>query len=288
MQDNVTLDSFEILIVDDNVQIRDMLRSMCRAVGLYAVRCCARVDQAWSLMQARLPDVVLTDWEMEPESGFSFLSAIRANSDPRIASLPVIMITSYADQDRVVAAKDAGASFFLKKPVSIRALQERIVATMPATETGRALIVASLKEAQHRTRQATAALEDLRARYVAGLPAQLEQLRAAFAAVESSTVSHDGELRRLFGLLHDLKGQGAMFGFPLLTLLSRPLCEILRGREDLELAERNAIEVHLDAMDLVVRHRIETYTLGDNMMAHLATVAARARAARNSSSTAAA
>jgi hypothetical protein len=47
------------------------------------------------------------------------------------------------------------------------------------------------------------------------------------------------------------------------------------------MAERDAFRLHLDAMELVVRHRIETDSLGESMMAELAAVIARARAAGN-------
>ena len=280
MEANPALDNFDILIVDDNVQILAMLRSMCRAVGIFNVRGCSRVDEAWTLMHARMPDVVLTDWEMEPETGLSFLSAIRASADRRIARLPVIMITAYADQERVVAAKDAGANFFLKKPVSIRALRERIVAAMSGAATGRALIAASI-DAQRRMREASAALDELRARYIDELPEQMAAIRAVLIAIETTVPARALDVRRLFGHLHDLKGQGTMFGYPLLTALAQPLCEITRGRTSLLGVECDAIRLHLDAMDLVVRHRIETDSLGESMMAELAAVNARARAARS-------
>jgi two-component system chemotaxis response regulator CheY len=279
MTANVDIDTFDILIVDDNVQILAMLRSMCRAAGIFGVRGCSRVDEAWGLMHTRVPDVVLTDWEMEPETGLSFLSAIRASVDQRIARLPVIVITAYADQERVVAAKDAGANFFLKKPVSIRALRERIVAAMSGAATGRALIAASL-DAQRRMREATAALEELRARYVEDLPEQIAAIRTLFAAIEASVPTRAIDVRRLFGLLHDVKGQGTMFGYPLLTALAQPLCEMTRGRTALIAAECDAIRLHLDAMELVVRHRIETESLGERMMAELAALNVRARTAR--------
>ena len=280
MTANPALDNFDILIVDDNIQILSMLRSMCRAAGIFGVRGCSRVDEAWAMMQARLPDVVLTDWEMEPETGLSFLSAIRASADQRIAHLPVIMITAYADQERVVAAKDAGANFFLKKPVSIRALRERIVAAMSGATTGRALIASALN-AQRRIREANVALEKLRASYVAALPEQIAFIRGVFAEIDAAQPMRAADVRRLFGLLHDLKGQGTMFGYPLLTTLAQPLCELARSRTALSMAERDAFRLHLDAMELVVRHRIETDSLGESMMAELAAVIARARAAGN-------
>jgi CheY-like chemotaxis protein len=73
------------------------------------------------------PDIVLTDWAMPIFDGLELTQMIRqpnANANPFV---PIIMVTGHTEKDRVTAARDAGVTEFLAKPISAKALYERIV-----------------------------------------------------------------------------------------------------------------------------------------------------------------
>jgi twitching motility two-component system response regulator PilG len=81
-------------------------------------------DGAAGLQEARRirPDLVISDVKMPGMDGFQLCAAIRA--DPALARTPVILLTQLEDQ----AARDrgllAGATEFLKKPVSVENLRQ--------------------------------------------------------------------------------------------------------------------------------------------------------------------
>jgi CheY-like chemotaxis protein len=73
------------------------------------------------------PDIVLTDWAMPIFDGLELTQMIRqpgANSNPYV---PIIMLTGHSEKKRVVAARDAGVTEFLAKPISAKALYQRVL-----------------------------------------------------------------------------------------------------------------------------------------------------------------
>ncbi len=73
------------------------------------------------------PDIVLTDWAMPIFDGLELTQMIRqpnANANPYV---PIIMLTGHSERKRVIAARDAGITEFLAKPISAKALYQRIL-----------------------------------------------------------------------------------------------------------------------------------------------------------------
>ena len=74
-----------------------------------------------------MPDIVLIDWAMPIFDGLELTQMIRqpgANANPFV---PIIMVTGHTEKNRVTAARDAGITEFLAKPISAKALYQRIV-----------------------------------------------------------------------------------------------------------------------------------------------------------------
>ena len=73
------------------------------------------------------PDVIIADWEMQPLDGLEFLRLVRRGEDSANPYIPVIMLTGHTEWRRVVEARDSGATEFVAKPISARALYMRIM-----------------------------------------------------------------------------------------------------------------------------------------------------------------
>jgi len=79
---------------------------------------------AWSMLASRNFDIVLIDIGMPAPDGFSLLERIRAN--PRLAHLPVIMLTGHEDIASIDRAYGLGANSFVTKPVNWRLLSYHV------------------------------------------------------------------------------------------------------------------------------------------------------------------
>jgi DNA-binding response OmpR family regulator len=119
----------KVLIVDDSPQIRMLAKDILGAGWAIDARECADGRAAVEALSWR-PDLVLVDYEMRPMNGVDFTRLLRqgaGGADPRT---PVIMMTGHADREHVMAARKAGVDGFIVKPLTIRAVLERVQAVL--------------------------------------------------------------------------------------------------------------------------------------------------------------
>ncbi len=76
--------------------------------------------------------LIISDWNMEPMTGYQLLQKVRENKD--VAEVPFIMVTAESKTDNVIAARKAGVSHYIVKPFNATTLKAKIdsVFTMAA------------------------------------------------------------------------------------------------------------------------------------------------------------
>ena len=116
-------DSSTILIVEDEVDLRDMIMESLEQAGYRSldVGC---VADARRMLEQHQPDLVLLDWMLPDTTGISWLRQIRCVE--RFKDLPVIMLTARGEVSDRVTGLDSGADDYLVKPFSLNELQARI------------------------------------------------------------------------------------------------------------------------------------------------------------------
>jgi two-component system, chemotaxis family, chemotaxis protein CheY len=72
---------------------------------------------------------VISDWNMEPMTGYDLLREVRAN--PELSKTPFIMITAESKTENVIAAKKAGVSNYIVKPFNAATLKTKMEAVFP-------------------------------------------------------------------------------------------------------------------------------------------------------------
>lgn len=121
-----TLNDLHILVVDDNAQMRFLLRSLLRAAGIGRVTEAETATDAFEAMTRTPIDLILVDWKMAPVDGLSFTRMVRHAPNSPNPYATILMLTAHTEASRVAAARDAGVSGFLKKPISTNLLFERL------------------------------------------------------------------------------------------------------------------------------------------------------------------
>jgi two-component system chemotaxis response regulator CheY len=81
-------------------------------------------NSAWPLLQAGGIDFLVTDWNMPGMPGLELLKHVRA--DPKLAKMPVLMLTAEAKREQIVEAAQAGVSGYVIKPFTAITLKEKI------------------------------------------------------------------------------------------------------------------------------------------------------------------
>jgi len=118
--------SMPILLVDDyNTMVR-IIRNLLMQVGFEHVDHASDGACALQRLRDKRYSLVISDWNMEPMSGYDLLCDMRA--DPRLAEVPFIMITAQSNPEHVMAARQAGANNFIVKPFNAQTLKATIEA----------------------------------------------------------------------------------------------------------------------------------------------------------------
>ena len=123
----IDFNKLRFLICDDNPHMRRILRTLLHSFGAREVYEAEDGATALEMYSHYVPDIVITDWAMPIFDGLELTQMIRqpgANSNPFV---PIIMVTGHTEKERVTAARDAGITEFLAKPISAKGLYQRIL-----------------------------------------------------------------------------------------------------------------------------------------------------------------
>ena len=113
-----------VLVVDDyNTMIR-IMHNLLKQLGFQQVDDANDGSSALAKLRKRDYGLVISDWNMEPMTGFALLQEMRA--DPSLSEIPFIMVTAESKTDNVIAAKKAGVSNYIVKPFNAQTLKNKI------------------------------------------------------------------------------------------------------------------------------------------------------------------
>ena len=116
-------DASQLLIADDEAVSRELLARALSAIG-YICRESGSALEALELVHKEAPALLLVDFKMPELDGAQMLRQLRADPDPQIAHIPVIMMTGHEGHE--VRCLEAGADDFVTKPINIAVLHARI------------------------------------------------------------------------------------------------------------------------------------------------------------------
>jgi two-component system chemotaxis response regulator CheY len=115
----------EILIVDDEMVSRMLLRTMLEKVPGYSVKDAADGAAAWEMLTGGFtPDLVMVDVVMPRLSGIELLQRMRA--DERLKNVAAIILTATRDRATIEQATSLGASYYLLKPFTASKVMEQV------------------------------------------------------------------------------------------------------------------------------------------------------------------
>lgn len=134
MAENKTLASVlattKILVVDDEQYMRKVVRTMLTTMGVRTIYEAPDGHSGLEAIRTTAPDVVILDWEMPGLDGAGFTRMVRSPATFPLPAVPIIMLTGHGERGRVLEAMQCGINEFLLKPVSSKALQDRLTAVL--------------------------------------------------------------------------------------------------------------------------------------------------------------
>lgn len=122
-----------VLIVDDNEVVREVVRSVVKALGFSKIVEAENGSEAWSEVQRAMTGeknlrLVISDVDMPAMNGLEFLSKLRKH--PHTNHLPVIMLTAHAEREIIIQAVHGGVTGYIIKPFDMETVRTRIEETL--------------------------------------------------------------------------------------------------------------------------------------------------------------
>jgi|SRR6266481_4388333 len=123
---DVGLGDLRVLIVDDQPDMLRLLRGVLMSFGVAGVEEARDGEEALFLLRSRHPNFIITDWEMEPMDGYTFVFHVRDLRHGPDATVPIIMMSAHAEPTRITAARKLGVAQFVLKPIVPNHLLQRM------------------------------------------------------------------------------------------------------------------------------------------------------------------
>lgn len=118
--------SMPVLVVDDYKTMVRIIRNLLKQLGFENVDDAADGTEAFAKMKDQKYGLVISDWNMEPMTGYELLKQVRGDSN--LTKTPFIMVTAESKTENVIAAKKAGVNNYIVKPFNAQTLKGKIEA----------------------------------------------------------------------------------------------------------------------------------------------------------------
>ncbi|ESQ86415.1 MAG: response regulator [Asticcacaulis sp.] len=120
--------SMPVLVVDDYKTMLRIISNLLKQLGFENVEEASDGTEALDKMKKSSYGLVISDWNMEPMTGYELLLKVRA--DDVLKRTPFIMVTAESKTENVIAAKKAGVNNYIVKPFNAATLKQKITAVL--------------------------------------------------------------------------------------------------------------------------------------------------------------
>jgi two-component system, chemotaxis family, chemotaxis protein CheY len=121
------IQSVDVLVVDDNQFMRKLIRNLLVNVGVKNIHEAGDGITGLEAIRTLSPDIVVLDWEMPFLNGAELVRIVRSPGVFPVPDVPIIMLSGHGERWRVVEAARLGVNEYLRKPISAKALLDRLV-----------------------------------------------------------------------------------------------------------------------------------------------------------------
>lgn len=116
-----------VLVVEDSQPMMDVMVTILNRFGFGRILTAQDGEQGFSLFQRYKPDLIITDWHMEPIDGLEMTRWIRRNKYSVNRTIPIILMTGFTEHSRIANARDLGVTEILVKPFKAEELARRLM-----------------------------------------------------------------------------------------------------------------------------------------------------------------
>lgn len=122
----MTIPHINIICVDRDKLTLGILAARFKYIG-WTVRYARSAEEAFVLLRKGIPDVLVTEIQLEASNGYSLIHDIRKNMTEAIALVPILILSRMAQSEDILRGIDIGANGYVSKPFDLIKLEEEII-----------------------------------------------------------------------------------------------------------------------------------------------------------------
>jgi CheY-like chemotaxis protein len=123
---HLDLASLSALVIDDQPFFRTLLVEVLRSIGVTSIAVADDGITGLRAFEEHKPDVVITDWLMPNLDGVALTKKIRAHPLEARKQTPIILVTAANQRSKIEFARSSGIDEFILKPISAKAIADRL------------------------------------------------------------------------------------------------------------------------------------------------------------------
>lgn len=116
-----------VAVIDESAYIARVTVGMLRVLNIRDIKTFTDVDEMMASLASGKIDMIMTELDMEPVDGLTFIRKIRSSKNEQVRYIPLVVTAGFATKRLVNQARNAGADDFLVKPFSVNTLYGRLV-----------------------------------------------------------------------------------------------------------------------------------------------------------------
>lgn len=316
------LERVTVLVVEDSRQVRNIVISILRQVGVGNILRASDGAEAVNILRdirnnpgkvgASEIDLIIADWHMEPVDGGTLLRWVRRHKESPDKMMPFFVLTGDCDEDMVVTARDLGVSEFIGKPFRIdqfishiegavkddrrfvsapgyfgpdrRRKVEPVEDDQRGTSTDKAKFFeaprrlfsksgGSLNVSPEEIESAVSEVESMQSEFSDWITKDFESLEEIYVKAKASDSEEERTalVKSMAPICHELRGQGGLFGYMLISVVADSLHQISRSILGVPNDALKLLKTHLDLMKAIIREDIQGDggALGPELMSSL-------------------
>ncbi|HHG89417.1 MAG TPA: response regulator [Devosia sp.] len=123
----IDMSALSVLVADPNPYMVKIIRAMLRGYGITTIHEATDGAVALEAFKIHNVDIAIVDYALTTLNGIELTELLRGDEGSAHRYVPIIMLSAYTEKKRVVTARDAGITEFLRKPLCARDLYMRLL-----------------------------------------------------------------------------------------------------------------------------------------------------------------
>jgi two-component system chemotaxis response regulator CheY len=118
--------NISVLVIESSRALFTVAKDVLTTFGIKEIHSAYDIKKGFEIFRREKPDLIMTDWLGDKNDGLTFIKQLRTDNRSPDPFVPVILMTGFTHEDKVIAARDVGISELLVKPYTALSLYNKI------------------------------------------------------------------------------------------------------------------------------------------------------------------